>query len=289
LSVAPSAPSTSRAPNAGHPAGRNSGRIPGRADPIPVHPLGPGLGYHSLFGNAPAREVRFPALKYSLDEWLPVMRISSPEADVTIKFTGDLTLQQEGTLTTLEFGKDGLSKASIKGGVNELEFTGKGETVANIKSTYKSKLADLTRGVEANWNPVTNKASLKCKLSIASRINGQVFATTKFEFLPPNGFKYTFEPAPIKGRSGDFEFEGQVGYHMEIRRRSGRGMSDTGKALIFLTAGGLVVAGVVIIVADIIKDVLVPPSAAESPLSWAAAAALFARATAMLAPATVIP
>ena len=99
--------------------------------------------------------------------------------------------------------------------------------------------------------------------------------------LFPNGFKYTYEPAPLKGESGNFEFEGKVGFEMEVRIKDQRHEIPS-QVLVYVGAAAVALGGVLIIVGDTGKDALFLPGTAESPLSWAAAMALFARASAMV-------
>ena len=211
------------------------------------------------------------ALKYSLDDVLKPVVYRAPGIEISTKLTGDITLQQEGTVVVLEYVGDGKTAATVKGKNGEAVFSSDGETTAKINQTYKSKLVELGSGVEAKYNPFKKEASVSCKFSVASKVNGKVFATTDVSFIPPNKLKFKYLPAPVSGKEGDFVFEGQVGFEMEITPDNSSNFPVV--TYVYVGAAAVAAAGVIIIVADIAKDFFFPPGAAESPLSWAAAMA----------------
>ena len=239
-------------------------------------------GSMDLYGKSPSREFSFPAYKFKLDDCIPAIYFPSQNAEITLRFTGDLTLKQEGAVTTFEFSKKGLASIKAGGSNASATFDADGGTTAEIQSSYRSKLSEMTSGAKLTWNPDTKEVSVSCQFSLASKVNGKVFATSKYEWLPPNGLKYTYEPAPVKGKSGKIEFEGLVGYVVEVRPRENP--PDPSKVLEFVVAGGLVIAGVALLVGDGLKDAAFPPAAVESPMSWAAAMALFRQAAVLAAP-----
>lgn len=262
-----------------------AGRAPLQCFPAPAaqHPMcmpePPDL-LQRVYGEQRAREVRYPALKYSLDDVLKPVVYRAPGIEISTKLTGDITLQQEGTVVVLEYVGDGKTAATVKGKNGEAVFSSDGETTAKINQTYKSKLVELGSGVEAKYNPFKKEASVSCKFSVASKVNGKVFATTDVSFIPPNKLKFKYLPAPVSGKEGDFVFEGQVGFEMEITPDNSSNFPVV--TYVYVGAAAVAAAGVIIIVADIAKDFFFPPGAAESPLSWAAAMAMFARAAAMV-------
>jgi hypothetical protein len=78
------------------------------------HGAGP-MSSADLYGKSPSREFGFPALKFSLDDCVPPITFHSPNAEITLKFIGDLTLQEEGSITTFEFSKKGVAGIKIGG------------------------------------------------------------------------------------------------------------------------------------------------------------------------------
>jgi hypothetical protein len=133
---------------------------------------------------------------------------------------------------------------------------------------------------------------VSCNLAVAAKLDGQVFAITQYEYIPPNRFKYSYKPRPIQGEWNDLVFSGNVGFELEIIVKKPDDpppvepvtspVRQQITTLAWALAATLVVAGACIIVADVIKDVgTLGVGTVESPLSFAAAAALFAQAAEM--------
>jgi hypothetical protein len=220
-------------------------------------------------GTNRARAVSFPAVRYKLDD-LQSITISTPQVDFILRLIGELSVQQKGTMS-------------------EVELSQRGTLTGKLRADYNSKIANLIGQVKVGFNAQTRAAQVSCNLAVAAKMDGQVFATTQYEFIPPNRAKYSYKPRPIQGEWNDLVFSGNVGFELEVifkrpdypppaepvtspaRERS--------TSLAWVIAGALVVAGACIIVADLIKDVgTLGIGTVESPLSFAAAAALFAQA-----------
>jgi hypothetical protein len=240
----------------------------------PVHSSRP-FGTHGIKQNnsiAPAaRPVLFPAVKYSFEK-MPEVAIVLPKVEYKVKLTGDMTIQQKGTMTEVEFGKT-------------VSLSGK------LKSEYDSKFSKLASQVKVKWSP-GSPAEVSCGFTIAAKIDGKTFVTHEYKIVPPNKFKYTLTPKEIEGERDGVLFKGSIGYELEITVRDD---TQPRPQLIPITqgvrvdevawvvVGGLVVAGVAIIVLDIAKDVAtLGVGVVESPLSFAAATALFSRAAVMI-------
>ena len=225
-------------------------------------------------GTAPAVPVMFPAVRYKLDD-LSSITISTPTVDMVLRLIGEISLQR-------------------KGAMSEVELSQRGTLTGKLRADYDSKFANLIGQAKVGINSQTHAAQVSCNLAVAAKLDGQVFATTQYEFIPPNRFKYSYKPRPIQGEWNDLIFSGNVGFELEVilKRpddpppaepiRAPEPQRSTAWA--WVAAGALVVAGVAIIVADVAKDVgTLGFGLAESPLSFAAASALFAEA------ATVVP
>jgi hypothetical protein len=225
-------------------------------------------------GTAPAVPVMFPAVRYKLDD-LSSLTISTPTVDMVLRLIGEISLQR-------------------KGAMSELELSQRGTLTGKLRADYDSKFANLIGQAKVGINSQTHAAQVSCNLAVAAKLDGQVFAITQYEFIPPNRFKYSYKPRPIQGEWNDLIFSGNVGFELEVilKRPDDPPPAEPIRApepqrshvWAWVAAGALVVAGAAIIVADVAKDVgTLGFGLAESPLSFAAASALFAEA------ATVVP
>ena len=242
---------------------------------------GPTIGYippsrekQGAKGHIPAMPVTWPAVKYKLDDAIAPLVISTPEADISLRFIGEISLQHKGVMVEVEVSQRNM-------------FSGK------ARATYDTSLANLAGSVKVGMNPATRELQLQCGFTVAAKLNGQVLSTSEYSFTPPNRFKYTYKPKPIQGESGEMVFSGVLGFEIELtlKKPDSPPMAEPvrvpqpSRVPVWAYAGAavLVVGGVVIIGGDAIKDVFTgPPGWLETPLSWAAAMALFARAGAMV-------
>lgn len=225
-----------------------------------------------------ARSLQFPTLSYDLGDLAPLV-VETPELEITLSFTGEVSLQKKGTVGETEFKTGNVYSVSRDGNVS-----------ASTKAEYDSKLAELAGEVKIRPNLQTRKVEVSCGFAVAGKVAGEVLGTSQYEFVPPNGFKFTYKPRPIKGDYKGFAFEGEVGYEVEIKTKSPpeatrRAPVPTGpsRGVVWIVVGGLVVAGVAVIVVDALKDAAtLGAGTVESPVSWAFAIGLFARAGVML-------
>lgn len=220
--------------------------------------------------KALARPVLFPAAKFKLDHF-PAIEMRTPHVDYKLKYFGEVTVQQKGTMA-------------------EVELSSSGNLSGSLRTEYESKLIKMVGQSKIKLNPLSNTAEVSSGFSVASKVNGKVFVTNQVDFLPPNRFKYTYKNAGVSGEFENLVFKGTVGYELEVAMKDGPrqrevaspSLSPNSRAVVAVTIGALVVAGVAIIVADIVKDVATAGiGAVESPLSWSAAMALFGQAAAM--------
>lgn len=223
-------------------------------------------------GTAPARPVLFPAVRYKLDD-MKSITISTPAFDITLRLIGEISIQQKGTMS-------------------EVELSQRGTLTGKLKADYDSKFENLIGQAKVGINSQTHAAQVSCNLAVAAKLDGQVFAITQYEYIPPNRFKYSYKPRPIQGEWNDLVFSGNVGFELEIIVKKPDDpppvepvtspVRQQITTLAWALAATLVVAGACIIVADVIKDVgTLGVGTVESPLSFAAAAALFAQAAEM--------
>jgi hypothetical protein len=223
-------------------------------------------------GTALARPLLFPAVRYKFDD-LAAITIDTPVATFTLRFIGEISLQQKGTMT-------------------EVELSQRGTLTGKMRTEYDSKFADLVGQVKVGLNSETKAVQVACNLSVAAKIDGKVFAITQYEFIPPNRFKYSYKPRPIQGEWNGLVFSGNVGIELEviIKKPDAPPPAEPVQSpernrvpvWAWVAAGALVVAGACIIVADVAKDVgTLGAGTVESPLSFAAAAALFTQAAQM--------
>jgi LysM domain len=226
----------------------------------------------------PARALRFPAIGYDLGDLAPIV-VETPELEITLSFTGELTLQKNETVGETEFKTGNVYSVSSDGNVS-----------ASMKAEYDSKLSDLAGEIKIRPNLQTKKVDVSCGFAVAGKVDGKVLSTSQFEVVPPNGFKFTYKPRPISGDYKGFAFDGEVGYEVEIKTKNPPEATrrvpvpmDPNRAVIWIAAGGLIVAGIAVFVVDAVKDVgTLGAGAVESPVSWAFAIGLFARAGVML-------
>jgi hypothetical protein len=226
----------------------------------------------------PAAPVIFPAVKYKLDDVVSPIVLDTPAFTMTVKLVGELSLQRKGVMA-------------------EVELASSGALSEKLKAEYHSALTNVAGQVKAKFNPTSRTLELSCGLTTTMKdAQGGVIASNQYEFTPPNRFKFTFRPRDVQGESGDVVYKGNVGFEVEVVVRTampqpvpvlaGQSAPITTPAAdrtwVWVTAGTLVVAGAVIIVADLTKDVAtLGVGAVESPLSFAAAAAMFQQAAMM--------
>ena len=233
---------------------------PGAAAPAAGSPLA-GLTQFPV-----ARAVTFPPLKYKLDT-LPAVVITTANAVIKVKLSGDIAIQQQGVMA-------------------EIEWAQSGAVSQKLKAEYDSKFVKLADQVKVRWDPVSREAEVSCGFTIATKVNGKEFVSHTYEYTPPNRFRYTLKPKEVSGERDGVIFKGTLGYEVEITIRSDESSSkaslpvpSSNRQVMWVVVGALIVGGAVIIVADLAKDVAtLGVGAVESPLSFAAAAALFGRA-----------
>jgi hypothetical protein len=225
-------------------------------------------------GHRPAIPVLYPAVKYTLDDSPPLI-VTTPIADFKLRFTGEVSLGKTGTMSEVELGHSGTLSEKLQ-------------------TEYKSKLTDLAGQIKIGFNPHTREVEVSCGFSVAAKINGQVFATSQYDFIPPNRLKYSYTPKPIEGESGGTEFKGSVGFELEVTlKKPGDSPPPAEPAPVpahrgvptwqWVAAGGLVVVGAAIIFGDTLKDIAtLGLGFFESPISYAAAGALFKEASTLI-------
>lgn len=255
------------------PVPRGGARVPQPTGTSLVTPQTGRGGHLVRTGNRPAVQVLFPAVKYKLDDFAPLI-VDTPAAVFSLRFIGEVSLQQKGTMS-------------------EIELSQRGTLSEKLKAEYKSKLADLAGQVKIGFNSQTREVQISCGFSVAAKLDGQVFATSQYDFIPPNRLKYSYKPKPIQGEWQGLVFTGSVGFELEVMLKKPDSRPPVEPlpvpepqrvpTWVWVAAGALVVAGAVIIVADIAKDVgTLGIGTVESPLSFAAASALFAEAGSMV-------
>ena len=279
----PTLPPAPHGAGASHPAKTSAPVHHAPVHHAPVHhapmvgPPRPGAGvpaphvvnHGGLAGLPDARAVAFPAVKYKLDGMAPLV-VMTPQADYKIKLVGEVTIQQKGTMAEVEF--------SSTGGMSQ-----------KLKAEYDSKLVKLADQVKVKWDFLSLKAEVSCGFTMATKINGQEFVSHQYDYIPPNRFKYTLKPKEVSGEIENVLFKGNIGYELEITAKTNAGRQagapipvpapSQSTQMAWVIAGMLVLAGVAIIVADLAKDVgTLGAGAVESPMSFAAAMALFTRA-----------
>jgi LysM domain len=258
-------------PTNGAASGKGATLVSAARSTSPAHP---NLEIHRLKGSALAKLVLFPAARYKFDD-LAAVTLVGPVMDATLRFIGEISVQRKGTMS-------------------EVELSQRGTLSGKLKSDYDSKFVDLVGQAKVGFNSQTHMAQVSCNLTVAAKFDGQVVSLTQYEFIAPNRFKFTYKPKPIQGEWSDVVFSGNLGFELEITVKKPdspppaepapqrRPSHTTSHAWALLAAKALVVAGAAIIVADIVKDVAtVGLGTPESPMSFAAASALFAKAAMM--------
>jgi LysM repeat protein len=234
---------------------------------VPSHPTVPmaAKGVERLYSAtssgpfASASPVRFPPFKYDLSK--VVVETSTPYAEIKLSFTGEMTIQQEGFI--------------MKG----LTFTNKGIEL-EYKQQTDTAFNELFSKSGAKFDG--KKFELSLGIGAAAKIDGQTLATSEVSMVPPATIKYSMKGRKVKGTYKEFEFEGEMGYELEVTPKKQSPRDEPFKipeGVIHWTkvaAVGVVIAGAVIIVADIVKDIFTAGiGTVESPISFAAAGALF--------------
>ncbi len=167
-------------------------------------------------GNSGASGVRMPSLKIPFEG----KKTSLPDGRVTITAKGELTIQQEGVLSQVEIGTDGL-KGSAKYGDMEVKLSGADfnqldELSIKIRKAYKSRIAELVGDATFSWNSVTGTAEIKCKLAYEAKLNGEKFISFSCTPKPPSRVVFSFESKEVKGKG----FEGNIAFEVEINNDS---------------------------------------------------------------------
>lgn len=234
-------------------------------------PVGPSPSILRQRGSASPRYVLFPAVSYKFDDVAAIV-IPGPVFTATLRLIGEVSMKQKGTMP-------------------EVELSQRGTLTGKLKAQYDSKFADLIGQVKVGYNSQTHLAQVSFNLTTAAKFDGQVISITKSEYIPPNRFKFTYQPTPIEGEWKDLQFKGNIGIELEIMVNKPGGppsaepmprRSAWRTTWVYVAAGALVVAGSAIIVADVAKDVgTLGTGLLESPLSYAAASALFSKAAMM--------
>lgn len=229
-------------------------KIPGKVNvPTAVAPKG-----MALPGAYPkARPVMFPAIKYKLDDLKPIA-VETPEFSYKLKLIGEMTLQPKGTLSEVEF--------SQSGGIS-----------AKLKSEYATKFASIGNQVSVKLSPDNRVAEVSLGFTVSAKSKGKTLMTTQVQVTPPNKFKFTCKPQEIEGERDGVLFKGVVGYELEITvKKQGGDMTK------WVLVGVLVTGAVLIIAADVVKDIgTLGAGLVESPVSFAAAMAMFNQAAAI--------
>jgi len=237
-------------------------------------PLGSQNGTFAPSNITPfARPVLFPSVKYSLDG-LPEASIILPNVEYKLKLIGEITVARKGAMTEVEFSASKPPKLSTK-----------------LKNEYDSRFIKIASDLKVKWDPTSKSAEISCGFTVATKINGKAFVTHEYKAIPPNKFKYSVTPKDVEGELGDMLFKGKFGFELEVAikgdfdsklRQNPMSLGVPSTEATWVVIGGLVLLGTVIIVADIAKDVAtLGIGAAESPISFAAAMALFAQAGAL--------
>jgi hypothetical protein len=240
-----------------------------QVQPIPLHHPSDTTKYAATRSGpfAPARPVLFPQFKYSLNGM--VVEQVTPLADYKLSFTGEVTLQKEGVIT---------------GG---LTFTKEG-----IETEYKKEANGVFEGLFSKSSAKVENGKAEVSLATGATLkssSGQVLATTETSLVPPNGIKYSYKGPEIKGTYKGYEFTAVMGYELEIHlkpqapKKSPEAHAERVTQWAKVAGIGLVALAAVIVVADVAKDIgTLGVGAAESPLSFAAAAELFGTGMAMV-------
>lgn len=217
-----------------------------------------------------ARPVLFPKFQYKFER--TVLTIPVAGGYIECKVTGDLSVQQQGVITGgVTFNQHGV----------EVEY----KTPAD--GAVKSFFSSCTASIDGN------QAKLTLATGSVFRMGNRELATTQVE-LGPEGPEYVYKGEEVKFAYKGFDFAGQIGYRMSFHpdsdggadrsREPARAPSTSWRKTLAVT---LIVGAAVVIVADAFKDVgTAGVGAAETPLSWAAAARMFASGVGMWRMAT---
>ena len=209
-----------------------------------------------------ARTCLLPALKYNLQDLpaqlLPPIVTPGITFQLTLKLTGSVTIQQQGSCNPLTFDQQGYAVQS------------------------QQKFGDLTSGLSLSEVSAG-------QVSISSSF-GNRFVSSNVTVTPPSGLSYSCAPAPVTITTGDWVIKGSLGYTLKIDaipntpppapvpwyEQVGDWVSDKSD---YIVAGGLFAAGAAIVVVTIGEDIVtLGAGVADDPVSFAAAASLFGTA-----------
>ncbi len=218
-----------------------------------------------------AKAVAWPSVKYSF-KFLPPIKVDTPTAEFKLTFTGEVSLSKEGVMT-------------------EVGFLEGGHVSGSLKSEYDQKFVKLASDATIEYDPKKRVATVSCSYTVTPK--GKGMASTQVAFQPPDTLICSVSPEPIKGEKAGFEFEGKMGYELEVKLKRTQNPTNAFEpvrvyvqehqtVLKEIAIGGMYLAGVGIIVADLVKDgATLGAGTVESPLSFAAALQLFRGANAM--------
>lgn len=214
-----------------------------------------------------ARPVAYPTLEYDLEQGMSIPTI--------IKASG-------GTLiitTTFKGSLKGSKAGIIPGGFNLRTFEAEVKVAGKyFESSIKIKKSGVSEVV------------------LASNVAGQVWKTS-VSFTSTGSFKGTISPRPVKFKCKGIDFEGNVGFEIELRFipdppkvkvRAPRSVLDdvaewfrnNGRTVVGI---GLLAGAGAIVVGTLAEDVLTAGAGvADDPVSFAAASTMFARGLQMV-------
>jgi hypothetical protein len=235
------------------------------ASPAPhvTSPVAPPSGNGDASAYLLARPVLFPEFKSKLEH--TVFEYPMPPGRITCQFTGELTVKKEGVITGgLTFTPQGI----------EVEY--KREANGVLHDFFQKCTGTIEDG----------KAKISIAVGAVLRRGDEVMATTEVEPDPPSGVKYTYQGHEMEVLYRGFSIKGVLGFVMKYDVDPQTPAAEPAPAHAVnwrrVAGGALIVGAVVLIVADVVKDgATLGAGTVESPISFAAAARMFASGAVM--------
>jgi hypothetical protein len=210
-----------------------------------------------------------PAFKFDFSSAFPPLTVVVPPIRYVIQLKGEVTVQQEGLLQNF-------SVANMK------------QLAAEAKHSADIAVGEIgsrmSTGTEVSFDPSSGLLDVKTSLSAELTIAGETWVKVSTSPVPPNGFKFTYQPRAVSGKVNNHNISGQIGLEITafvdpmvptpaerpapVRSpNSSVNWQKVGAVGMFVLAAG-------IIVATLVEDVVtLGAGIADDPASFAGAAA----------------
>jgi len=175
----------------------------------------------------------------------------TPLTSIKLKLTGKVNCTIGDSICTAN--KDGIT------------FSSKGKSVTISKDSFQSQVSEAVSTFAGAFQPEDDNGSLALKNKFSGKL-GETESSLKIEGAPPlvtAVYKVKHQPSSLKFKVGNINFEGTVGFDLEIRQRYPELTREQIKALslatliaaliaIIILYGGVIVAALEVAIAAVV-------------------------------------